>query len=535
MDATKDITAASDNTNQFSSSGLSLDKQMAASVSAFTSNLYEHATPTAFIKTLISHANRSAEIRLPDNMTVFGRQYTIPRDIADTLPLNLLPPGEHRSTGRALPDWFNTPTCKVALRTVSGVRHLCAVPGVMDGAEEELRSTPALTKPEPPLHSGTSRRDPPSAEEIEDQRARTDEAFFLYGDDLPLIDGNYQLRALLQARRGETEIAIASRISTLEPHVLRLVGALLKQPWLEPPDDVMLEEAFQTWRLGLIPIALYFLMTASHYMRDLPAVPRGTMAPPPKMQMSLRDAQAKVWRLNFVRSLQRQLALLHDKFPVLLSRMRAAPDSPVPPEFAAVDDLPVEMLTTMLDFLQLQEYVLSLFVKAAASPAAPGSLVRSQRAQQALQSLDAPLCALLASGHLVYMGSPIESVFGLFPLGALAAAVVLEDYVSSPSLVLENFYELLRSLDFRDRHRNFNISAARMLISNGLILVDGPPLLLKCAWPLSSSTKQSLALGLRTPRSRNGAPSTKRNSSNSNSTSHWKTSLVQASMQPWRV
>jgi len=102
--------------------------------------------------------------------------------------------------------------------------------------------------------------------------------------------------------------------------------------------------------------------------------------------MSLRDAQAKVWRLNFVRSLQRQLALLHDKFPVLLSRLRAAPDSVVPAEFAAVDDLPVDMLTSMLDFLQLQEYVLSLFSKAASCPAASGSLVRSQRAQQALLS-----------------------------------------------------------------------------------------------------------------------------------------------------
>ncbi len=121
-------------------------------------------------------------------------------------------------------------------------------------------------------------------------------------------------------------------------------------------------------------------------MRELPAVPRGTPASPPKVQMSLRDAQAKVWRLNFVRSLQRQLALLHDtsrgsKFPVLFSRLRAAPDSLVPAEFAAVDELQVDMLTSMLDFLQLQEYVLSLFSKAASCPAASGSLVRSQRAQ----------------------------------------------------------------------------------------------------------------------------------------------------------
>jgi len=76
------------------------------------------------------------------------------------------------------------------------------------------------------------------------------------------------------------------------------------------------------------------------------------------------------------------------------------------------------------------------------------------------------------------MGIPIESLFGLFPLGALAAAVALDDYVSSPSLVLENFDELLRNLDFLDRHRVFNISADRMAISNGLLLVDGPPLIL---------------------------------------------------------
>ena len=135
MNSTKDITAASDNVNQFSSSGLSLDKFMAASVTAFNSNLYEHATPKAFIKTLTSHANRSAGIRLPDNLIIFGRQYTIPRDIADTLPLYLLPPGELRTTGRALPDWFNTPTCKVASRTITGALHLCAEPGGVDDAE----------------------------------------------------------------------------------------------------------------------------------------------------------------------------------------------------------------------------------------------------------------------------------------------------------------------------------------------------------------------------------------------------------------
>ena len=44
--------------------------------------------------------------------------------------------------------------------------------------------------------------------------------------------------------------------------------------------------------------------------------------------------------------------------------------------------------------------------------------------------------------------------------------------------MLENFYELLRNLDFLDRHRVFNISAARMAMSNGLLLVDGPPLIL---------------------------------------------------------
>ena len=94
MNSTKDITAASDNVNQFSSSGLSLNKLMAVSVTAFNSKLYENATPKAFLKTLTSHANCSAGIRLPDNLIIFGRQYTIPRDIADTLPLYLLPPGD---------------------------------------------------------------------------------------------------------------------------------------------------------------------------------------------------------------------------------------------------------------------------------------------------------------------------------------------------------------------------------------------------------------------------------------------------------
>jgi len=320
MDATKDITAASDTTNLLSSSGLPLDKLMAASVNSFNSNLYEHATAKAFIKTLINHANRSAGLRLNDTFTRFGRQYVLPRDIEDTLPLSLLPPGASNIADRALPDWFNTPTCKVAVRHVSGALPLHVESGDA-GGDEAPSLSPELNFSEEKINkirpTITQRPEPPSAEELQDHRARTDEAFLLYGDDLPLIDGNSQLRALLQARRGETEIAIASRISTIDASVLRIVGALLKQPWVEPTDEVILEEAFHKWRLGLIPIALYFLMTASHYMRDLPAVPRGTVAPPPKIQMSLRDAQAKIWRLNFVRSLQRQLALLHDRFPVL--------------------------------------------------------------------------------------------------------------------------------------------------------------------------------------------------------------------------
>ena len=66
-----------------------------------------------------------------------------------------------------------------------------------------------------------------SAEEREDQRARTDEAFLLYGPDLSLIDGNSQLRGLLSARGGESEIIIAGRLATLQPPVLRIVGTLL--------------------------------------------------------------------------------------------------------------------------------------------------------------------------------------------------------------------------------------------------------------------------------------------------------------------
>ena len=254
MNSTKDITAASDNVNQFSSSGLSLDKLMAASVTAFNSNLYEHATPKTFLKTLTSHADRSAGIHLPDNLIIFGRQYTIPRDIADTLPLYLLPPGELRTTDRDLPDWFNTPTCKVALRTITGALHLCAKPEDVVGAEAPCPTPEQVVSEETifnPRMARTPRPEPPSAEELADHRARTDEAFLLYGADLPLIDGNYQLRALLQARRGDTEIAIASRISTLEPPVLRLVGSFLRQPWVEPTDEVIMEEAFQKWRLGL--------------------------------------------------------------------------------------------------------------------------------------------------------------------------------------------------------------------------------------------------------------------------------------------
>ena len=310
MNSTKDITAASDITNQISSSGLSLDKLISASVTAFNSNLYEHATPQAFIKTMISHANRSAGIRLADNLTIFGHQYNIPRDIADTLPACLLPLGPNTKPNRNLPDWFNTPSCKAALRKVNGPRNVWSNPDEATSAGEAMPSHPELTSPSEegvtvPQSTFTQRPGPPSAEEREDLRARTDEAFLLYGADLPLIDGNSQLRGLLSARRGESEITIASRILTLDPPIVRLVGALLRKHWVEPDDEVQLENAFLLWRTSLVPTALYFLMTASHYMRELPPSVPGVAAPPPKVQMSLRDAQAKVWRLNFVRALQR--------------------------------------------------------------------------------------------------------------------------------------------------------------------------------------------------------------------------------------
>ena len=112
MNSTKDISAASGITNVLSSSGLSLEKHLSASVTAFSSNLYEHVTPNAFINSMISHAIRSAGIRLTDNLTAFGLQYNIPRDIADMLPQSLLPIGPNTKPNRNLPDWFNTPSCK---------------------------------------------------------------------------------------------------------------------------------------------------------------------------------------------------------------------------------------------------------------------------------------------------------------------------------------------------------------------------------------------------------------------------------------
>ena len=48
---------------------------------------------------------------------------------------------------------------------------------------------------------------------------------------------------------------------------------------MEPDDEVQLENAFVLWRTSLVPTALYFLMTASHYMRELPPLRPGGSGP----------------------------------------------------------------------------------------------------------------------------------------------------------------------------------------------------------------------------------------------------------------
>ena len=69
-------------------------------------------------------------------------------------------------------------------------------------------------------------------------------------------------------------------------------------------------------------------------------------------------------------------------------------------------------------------------------------------------------------------------VFGLFPVGALSARVALTGYVGSPSVLVDQFYELLRGLSFLNRNGSFSIGAAKLLISDSLLRVDGPPLVL---------------------------------------------------------
>jgi hypothetical protein len=336
MNSTKDISAASDITNVLSFSGLSLEKQLSASVTAFSSNLYEHVTPNAFINSMISHAIRSAGIRLTDNLTAFGLQYNIPSDIADMLPQSFLPIGPNTKPDRNIPDWFNTPSCKAALRKVNGPRNVWSNPDEATGGGEAI-PPPALTffseekisKTHPPF---MQRPEPTSKEEREDQRARTDEAFLLYGPDLSLIDGNSLLRGLLSARGGESEIIIAGRLATLQPPVLRIVGTLLKQPWVDLPDDAETDSAFERWRLGLIPTAIYFLMMAS---RALPVVPLAEGIKP-----SLHNASAWISRRNLVQDLQRRFAILHGAFPAFLNRMRADASLHIPLVFASVEYLP---------------------------------------------------------------------------------------------------------------------------------------------------------------------------------------------------
>ena len=105
----------------------------------------------------------------------------------------------------------------------------------------------------------------------------------------------------------------------------------------------------------------------------------------------------------------------------------------------------------------MQDYIRALLIKAAAQPVALSCALISQRAQQDLKCLDAPLCELWSSGQLDYHGSNFEKVFGLFPIGALSARVALNAYVGSPSIVVDQFYELLRVLTFTTINGSFSI------------------------------------------------------------------------------
>ena len=352
------------------------------------------------------------------------------------LPPCLLPTAI-QSLGYGVPvHLFQSPTSIAAFALVSGVsvttfREQARV----DSTTFSDSSSPSSPKGAAAEESGTYRR-PYTSAEVAASTASTDKAFYLYGADTSLLDGDALLRGLLNAPAGEDPLASAERVLTLDPVLLHRLSTLLKLPY---PDDWGTAEDVQVlaWRRSLITKTVFNLCTAAHYKLSPPVITAATRNAGPRLALSLRDAQSMVWRQGTVRELQLRLAVLHDSFPVLLTRMRSVTGLHLPEDFASLDYLPMELLTSFMDFLLVQDYIRALLIKAAAQPVALSCALKSQRAQQDLKCLDAPLCELWSSGQLDYHGSDFEKVFGLFPIGALSARVALNAYVGSPSIVAD--------------------------------------------------------------------------------------------------
>ena len=400
------------------------------------------------------------------------------------LPPVLLPPATqalgHGSTGHL----FQSPASIAALAFVTAgalEAPSALTPASSTGvAAASLLNLQAMSTPHPDVSAEDPvrlARRPFSEEESAAIRASTDQAYFLYGKEISLLRGDARLRALLDAADEETPLATADRVLTLDLDLLKRVSALIDVPY---PDDWSQAADAQVadWRKSMIPKILFNLMTASHYKAIPPPVTAESRAAGPRLALSLRDAQAMVWRQGTVRDLQLRVAVLHDHFPVLLSRMRASPALRIPADFASVEHFPMELLTALMDFLNVQEYIRALLLRAASQAVPLAGALKSQRAQQSLKSLDAPLCELYSSGDLKYRGSSVENVFGLFPVGTLSMCVVLTGYVGSSSAVVDQFYELLRNLSFLNHNGSFSIGAAKLRISEALMKVDGPPLVL---------------------------------------------------------
>ena len=374
MDSTHGITDPLSSTTTSAhkfSAGFSFETQLAKSATLFQTDLFGHAAPEAFQRILIKHARRTAGLDIDfEDLTTFGGQCKPPHDALLMLPPVLLPPATQALGYGMTGHLFRSPASIAALAFVTA--GACETPSTLQpasstgsaGTTSSLLPNMSSAPSESAKDLDRDARRPYSVEEKETLRASTDQAFYLYGKGISLLRGDARLRALLDADDEENPLATADRVLSLDLDLLKRVGALIQAPF---PDDWGQAEDTQIadWRKSMIPKILFNLMTASHYKAVPPPVTAGTRAAGPRLALSLRDAQAMVWRQGTVRELQLRIAVLHDNFPVLLTRMRATPSLRIPEGFASLDHLPMELLTAILDYLLVQDYIRALLLKAA--------------------------------------------------------------------------------------------------------------------------------------------------------------------------